>query len=179
MQLFWLSLEPDSQVLEQPPESVCLEDLVGIHVDTCSHSKGRGVRAHSLVPVPAGPHRASAWAAVSASRSEWTGPWDQISEPGLLTHALQRKPFALRLGSDFHLCLDGLLPSLPDSWVELWPQSPSRLLSISVSPTLNPFTALHPMQSGPQDISRGPSPQATFSAGDPGPRLLFFLFPEG
>ena len=84
---------------------------------------------HSLVPVSAGPQRASAGAAVSARGSEWTGPWDQISEPGLLTRELRRKPSALRLGSGLHLCLDGLLLPLPDSWVELWPQSPSRLFS--------------------------------------------------
>ena len=101
--------------------------------DTCghtgSHSEGRGVWTHSLVPVSAGPQRASAGAAVSARGSEWTGPWDQISEPGLLTRELRRKPSALRLGSGLHLCLDGLLLPLPDSWVELWPQSPSRLFS--------------------------------------------------
>ena len=131
-------------------------------MDTCSHSKGRGVRAHSLVPVPAGPHGASAWAAVSASGSQWTGPLDQISEPCLLAHALQRKPFALRLGSDFHLCLDSLLPSLPDSWVELWPQSPSRLLSISVSPTLTLSPLCTPCSQGPRTSPEDPHHKPPF-----------------
>lgn len=144
------------------------------------HTHGhKWVRAHSLALISAGPCRASAWAAASPCGSEWTGPWDQISELCLLTCVLLRKTLARRLGSDLNLCLNGFLPPLPDSWVELWPQPPSRLLSVSAFPTLNPFTALQPMWSGPQHVFRGPSPQATFSVSDPGPVFVSVLFQRG
>ena len=58
--------------------------------------------------------------------SEQTGPWGQISEPRLLTYALQRELLDPRLGPGLNLCLHGFLPPLPDSWVELWPQFPQQ-----------------------------------------------------
>lgn len=56
--------------------------------------------------------------------------------------------------------------SLPDSWVELWPQSPSRFFSVSSPPTLLHCPA--PAWSEPQDTPVGPSHTAS-SAGGPVP----------
>uniref|UniRef100_G1SJT2 CD34 molecule n=1 Tax=Oryctolagus cuniculus TaxID=9986 RepID=G1SJT2_RABIT len=72
-------------------------------------------------------------------------------------------PTGERLGEDPYSTASS---SLPDSWVELWPQSPSRFLSVSSPPTLLHCPA--PAWSEPQHTPVGPSHTAS-SAGGPVP----------
>lgn len=82
---------------------LCLGDRVGVCGHMCSYLWGqmreRGWPSLCL----SGAHRVSSWAPVSPCGSKWTGPWDQIFEPSLLTCAPLRKPLAQRLGPGLNL----------------------------------------------------------------------------